>query len=286
VGLIYSKGLSRKALGSILEERERSPFDSARDLYERTAVARDALENLVKAGFLDPLSPTSDAGQGAAGRGVLLSEIRALPAKPHGRRMRSRGQGLGQEELPHPARRKDRKEFHEIRGPGFLPISAEGRERMEWEALGLNVFRHPLAPYRAALRELGVSSSAEILAKGHGKRVRAAGLLESLQRPPTRSGRPVYFLLIEDERGLLQCTIFSKTYERYGHVLHRSGAFLLEGRVEVDRRRGHSFLVERIEDLAEVIYGGAGRVPEPRAVSSSGAFVRAGRSLRRGRSAG
>ena len=81
-------------------------------------------------------------------------------------------------------------------------------------------------------------------------------------------------------------TIFSKTYERYGHVLHRSGAFLLEGRVEVDRRRGHSFLVERIEDLAEVIYGGAGRVPEPRAVSSSGAFVRAGRSLRRGRSAG
>ncbi len=278
VGLIYSRGLSRKALGSILEERERSPFDSIRDLYERTAVARDALGNLVKAGFLDPLSPSSDA----AGRGALLSEVGALPAKPHGRRTRSRGQ----EELPHPARRRDRREFHEIRGPGFLPISAEGRERMEWEALGLNVFRHPLAPYRAALRELGVSWSTEILAKGHGKRVRAAGLLESLQRPPTRSGRPVYFLLVEDEWGLLQCTIFSKTYERYGHILHRSGSFLLEGRVELDPRRGHSFLVERIGDLAAVISGGAGRVPEPRAVPSSGAFVRAGRSPRRGRRAG
>lgn len=96
----------------------------------------------------------------------------------------------------------------------------------------------------------------------------------------------MYFLLIEDERGLLQCTIFSKTYERYGHVLHRSGAFLVEGRVEVNRRTGHSFLVERIEDLSAVISGGAGRVPEPRAVPSSGAFVRAGRSSRRGRRAG
>jgi len=281
VGLIYSKGLSRKALDSIIEERERSPVDSPRDLYKRTAVARDALENLVKAGFLDSLSPTSDA----TGRGALLSEVSALPAKPHGRRMRSRSQGRGQEELPHPARRKDRREFHEIRGPGFLPISAEQREKMEWDALGLNVFRHPLAPYRAALRELGVSWSTEILAKGHGKRVRAAGLLESLQRPPTRSGRPVYFLLVEDERGLLQCTIFSKTYDRYGHVLHRSGAFLLEGRVEVDRRRGHSFLVERIEDLSAAI-SASGRVPEPRAVPSSGAFLRAGRSPRRGRRAG
>lgn len=279
VGLIYSKGLSRKALTSILEERARSPFDSLRDLYERTAVARDALANLVKGGFLDPLSPTSDA----AGRGVLLSEVSSLPTKSYGRRMRN----AGQEQLPHPARRKDRRDFHEIRGPGtgFLPISAEARERMEWEALGLNVFRHPLAPYRAALRELGVSWSTEILAKAHGKRVRAAGLLESLQRPPTRSGRPVYFLLIEDEQGLLQCTIFSKTYERYGHILHRSGAFILEGRVEVDRRRGHSFLVERIADLAEVI-SGAEPVPEPRAVPSSGAFVRAGRSSRRGRRAG
>lgn len=95
----------------------------------------------------------------------------------------------------------------------------------------------------------------------------------------------MYFLLVEDERGLLQCTIFSKTYDRYGHVLHRSGAFLLEGRVQVDRRRGHSFLVERIADLAAVI-SRAGRLPEPRSVPSSGAFVRAGRSSRRGRRAG
>ena len=276
VGLAYTKGLSRKAVDSVLEERERGPFDTVQDLYRRTAVARDALESLVKGGFLDTLSPSGDVG----GRGALLSEARTLPKKPSDRR------GRGQEELPlpHPAWPKRRVGFHEIRGPGFLPISAEQREKMEWEALSLNVFHHPLSPYRDALCRLGVVPSVEILELPHG-RARAAGLLESLQRPPTKSGRPMYFLLIEDEAGLLQATIFERVYERYGHILHRSGAFLLEGKVETDRRRGHSYLVERVSDLAAVLSGE--RVPEPKAVPSNGAFVRAGRSSgRRRRRAG
>jgi DNA polymerase III alpha subunit len=85
----------------------------------------------------------------------------------------------------------------------------------------------------------------------------------------------VYFLLIEDESGLLQCTIFEAVYERHGHILHRSGAFLLEGRVEVDRRRGHSYLVERIADLRETLPGTG--MSAPRMVSGSGALLRAGR---------
>src|SRR3712207_9404864 len=79
---------------------------------------------------------------------------------------------------------------------------------MEWEVLGLNVSRHPLSPYRRALRSLGVTPSEEIRNLPHGTRVRAAGLIECLQCPPTRSGKPVWFLLVEDERGLLQATIF------------------------------------------------------------------------------
>ena len=144
---------------------------------------------------------------------------------------------------------------------------------MEWEALSLNVFRHPLSPYRGALKRLGVTPSQEILNFPHGMRARGAGLLEELQRPPTRSGRPVYFLLIEDEAGLLQATIFEGVYRHYGHILHRRGAFLLEGRVEQDYRRGFSFLVERISGLHEALANEAEtQVPEePRTVVYSGA---------------
>ena len=121
--------------------------------------------------------------------------------------------------------------------------------------------------------------SREILDLPHGTEVRATGLLESLQRPPTKSGRPVYFLLIEDEWGLLQATIFERVYARYGHLLHREGAFLLEGVVEHDIRRGFSFLVRRVEGLEDIL--ASGEVPAPRAASSSGAFLRAGRRSRR-----
>src|SRR3712207_8123336 len=83
----------------------------------------------------------------------------------------------------------------------LFPYTTLFRSTMEWESLSLNVFRHPLSPHRGALRELGVTPSSEILDLPHGTRARVAGLLESLQRPPTKSGRPVYFLLIEDEAG-------------------------------------------------------------------------------------
>lgn len=100
-----------------------------------------------------------------------------------------------------------------------------------------------------------------------------------MQRPPTRSGRPVCFLMIEDEQGLLQTTIFRPTYERNGHILHQKSAYLLEGRVEQDDRRGFSFLVQRIEDLGPLLLGQ--EIPAASAVPASGAFIRAGRRSRR-----
>ena len=274
MGLRYARHVTNAALDSVLEARQERPFASVADLYRRTCVERDGPESMIRAGFLDALP-----GGARGGRTRLLAETAGLPAK--GRK----GQKAQEElPLPHPATwwavREDLPEE-------YLPPTAGRAERMEWEALALNVRRHPLAgdAERAALRDLGVRPSAEILSMPHGARARAAGLLESLQRPPTRSGRPVYFLLIEDERGLPQCTIFGEVYGRDGHLLHRSGAFLLDGRVEVDPRRGHSFLVEGIRDLGEAL-SGQEEVPSPRTAASSGALVKAQRGPRRGRRAG
>lgn len=63
----------------------------------------------------------------------------------------------------------------------------------------------------------------------------------------------MHFLLTEDESGLLQSTIFERCYRRFGHVLYETGAYLLEGRVEQDERRGFSFLVERVAPLVGAI---------------------------------
>ena len=264
VGLRYCKGLSEMAISSIVSGRRGRPFVSVADLYGRTAVERDSLENLVRGGFLDGLP-------GGENRARLLDEAKTLPKK-HRR--------AGQPEIPleHPASWWVSRERKSIE---HLPIAETARERMEWEVLGLNVIRHPLLPYRAALGELGVVSSEEIRGLPHGTRARAAGLIECLQSPPTKGGHRVYFLLVEDESGLLQATLFRSAYRRCGDLLHREGAFLLEGKVERTAARGFAFLVDRVRGLREALAGST--VPTPRVTPSPGAFLRAGR---RGRKAG
>lgn len=75
-----------------------------------------------------------------------------------------------------------------------------------------------------------------------------------MQAPPTRSGALVHFLLTENGSGLLQSTIFERLFRRSGHVLYQTSAYLLDGRVEHDPRRGFSFVVQRIGALDEALH--------------------------------
>lgn len=263
VGLSYCKGLSERAVSSIVSERCKRPFSSVADLYQRSRVERNSLENLIKGGFLDALANRGDD------RTRLLGEVEVLPKKQSHERQ-------PEIPLPHPGSWWTARENRNVE---HLPLTETQRERAEWEVLGLNVHRHPLYPYREALGKLGVTQSDTLKGLLHGTRARAAGLIECLQCPPTKSGKPVWFLLIEDEQGLLQATIFRNVYQRCGDVLHQRGAFLLEGRVENTPEKGFSFLVESIRDLREALAGA--RVLAPRAVPASGAFLRAGRRGRR-----
>src|ERR687893_2697045 len=72
VGLRYCKGLSERVVSSIVAGRRKKPFVSVADLYGRTAVERDALENLIRGGYLDSLA-------GESGRSQLLGEGATLP---------------------------------------------------------------------------------------------------------------------------------------------------------------------------------------------------------------
>jgi error-prone DNA polymerase len=263
VGLSYCKGLSERAISSIVAERCKRPFSSVADLYQRSRVERNAVENLIKGGFLDALANRE------GDRTRLLGEVEGLPKK------RSH-EHQPEIPLPHPGSWWTARENRNVE---HLPLTETQRERSAWEVLGLNVHRHPLSPYSKALGKLGITQSEALKGLPHGTRARAAGLLECLQCPPTKSGKPVWFLLIEDEQGLLQATIFRSVYQRCGDVLHQRGAFLLEGRVENTPEKGFSFLVESIRDLREALAGA--RVLAPRAVPASGAFLRAGRRGRR-----
>ncbi|MGF1473138.1 MAG: hypothetical protein ACFB50_15550, partial [Rubrobacteraceae bacterium] len=275
-GLSYCRGLSEKAIKSILYEREKKPFAGIEDLYQRTLVERDALENLIRAGFLDFCGAEDSGSRG--NRRELLARTRSLPAKRRRRKRES------QPELPHPGNWWLHREGRDADSVSVLPSPLSELERWESAALGLDLRRQPLDAYDEVLGGLGVTPARDLRSLPHGTRAVAAGVLECLQAPPTRSGALVHFLLTEDPSGLLQSTIFEHTYRRYGHVLYESAAYLLNGRVEQDRRRGFSFVVEYVEDLGSLLPGRRnGKVASaPPAVSARGAVGQPHERKRRG----
>lgn len=58
-----------------------------------------------------------------------------------------------------------------------------------------------------------------------------AGLVIRPHRPPTRSGRTVVFLTLEDEYGLVDVTVFEDVYRKYGRVLYSEPLLLVTGTI-------------------------------------------------------
>lgn len=266
VGLCYCKGLSGSSIEATLAERELRNFASVADLYHRTPVDTRALTNLVKAGFLDEIG----AGLNGGRRDLLQSAAR-LPGKRRSEAQRelSSSASSGVASAMDAGWWTERPRECRI---ASLPFPPGEQARMQREALSLDVEEHPLRPYRESLKELKVTPARKVREMPAGSRVRAAGIMECLQSPPTKSGRAVYFLLLEDESGLLQATIFSDVHSVYGHHLYRAGSFLLEGLVEQDEKRGFSFVVQSIDDLGPYLSTPVGTEP---GVSGAGAMLRA-----------
>ncbi|UCC67602.1 MAG: DNA polymerase III subunit alpha, partial [Armatimonadota bacterium] len=229
VGLAQVRGLSAAGLEAILDARDHGgAFHSLRDFCARTGLARPMIENLIRAGAFDSLCRS---------RRALLWELNETCATES--RRRDRVQHLnGQLALPTPfssSRRGD-----PLRSPAvFLPPPTEREETASELAMtGVSVKRHPLYFSREKLRAMRVISRAQLDPLPDGKRVRVAGIVIARQRPPTRSGRTVIFVTLEDETGLIEITVFERIYQQWGKVIFSSSALIVDGVLQKRGRYG------------------------------------------------
>ncbi|HYG60665.1 MAG TPA: hypothetical protein VD902_21535, partial [Symbiobacteriaceae bacterium] len=80
--------------------------------------------------------------------------------------------------------------------------------------------------------------------------VKVAGVPVCPHRPPTKSGKVVVFMMLEDETGLVDVTIFEDVYQRYGHLIFTDPRPPLAALGRVERRGGHvSVTVNRLRAL-------------------------------------
>jgi DNA polymerase III alpha subunit len=118
------------------------------------------------------------------------------------------------------------------------------------EAGSMSVFcrTHPLAVLRRELGEQGVVKARQLRSIPSGKTVRVSGLLVIVHTPPTKSGKRVMFLTLEDESGMFDAVVFSKVQKVFARVIYTSELLTVEGKLQRQGRNGLSIsiIVEKV----------------------------------------
>lgn len=220
IGLKQVKGMSDAAIQSILRARRERAFTSIFDFCKRVSIDRDILKNLVLCGAFDSLHKNR------------REALWYLPqAVSHGK---YNGSLITDCELPGSGREiEDFTDFEKV--------------LYEYSILGLSHECHPMEFIKPLLPKSTLSTS-EVKEGKDKEAVAVAGLVIRPHRPPTRSGRTVAFLSLEDGEGLVDITVFERVYQEYGHLLFSKPILLIHGTVS-RRGKGVSVIANKVFEL-------------------------------------
>ena len=247
--------------------RAAAPYSGIADLASRSGAGRDGLERLAWAGALDEIAVGVEEAGG--GRREALWQVGVAP--------NARGAGEGAQlalpmEPPEP--------------PALAPLGGWEAMIADYRSTGMTLGEHPLAMMRPGL-DPGILRSTDLAAVADGSEVEVAGMVVARQRPETAKG--IVFMLLEDERGVVNLIVPPPVYERHRAVVRASPLARAKGRLE--RREGVvNILVSEIlnldrqvpksphPDVENPALGGERRARRERAVAELRAVAPAGHS--------
>ncbi len=216
-GLDAVAELTRKTRERILTERAKAPFRDYFDFMQRVQPRQKEAEHLIKCGALRSLESSEP---------LLL-----IQNKVYFQNRRNRN--LTTSMLYH---------------VNLAPYKTAQRIVQEMKLLDFAVSDHPLALFQRQIDWEAVVPSTE-LEQHCGRRVQFAGWLVTSRRITTQNGEFMKFLTLEDFWGLCEAVLFSRVYQKYGHLIQSKGPYLLRGVVQ-SRMPGEANLI--VEELAVV----------------------------------
>lgn len=107
---------------------------------------------------------------------------------------------------------------------------------------------HPLSVLRPALAAQGVVTVRDLRNIPSGRRIMVTGILVIVHTPPTRSGKRVMFITMEDETGLIDLVLFPKAQAHAARPILTGEVVTVEGILQRQGRRGLSMsvVIERV----------------------------------------
>jgi DNA polymerase-3 subunit alpha len=151
------------------------------------------------------------------------------------------------------------------------PASAAEKLQWEKELLGLFVSGHPLTACQKSVskKTVPILKILQELTKTEdqpgfpmnvpdklfkkimpGTRVKICGLISQIKKIITKSGRPMFFLKIQDLTGEIEAIIFPNSAEQHAHVLQENKIVIVSGRVDF-KDDCPKMIVEGIEEIIE-----------------------------------
>ena len=260
-GLAAIKNVGEAAMQSILKARSaEGPFKTLDDFCVRVdlrLVNRRVVESLIKAGAFDSLGLTRAH--------LLATTDTALESGQRQQRDRAEGQGSFFDMMPAVAPARP------VAPTEITPEwEADQRLAFEKEVLGFYISGHPLARYRDVVEPLGVTTTNDLAAKGHGARVVLFGHANGLKETSTKGGNRMAFFTLEDMEGTVDITVFPEPFKTAAACLRSGEAVLVRGRVD-DGDKGRVVLAEDVRLLEQALAESAGSRPKNGAVSEPNA---------------
>lgn len=238
-GLGAIKNVGQGAVEAILAGRGTQPFESLVDLARRVDlrhVGKRPLEYLTKAGALDALGSRHAVLE-------VLDQIVAMSAAHF------QAKDVGQLTFF---------EGGASAGPEIVLAAKEEpeafrRERLNWERelIGLYVSDHPLNPMMAELTAVVTHFSSQLSVVEGDERVRVAGLVKTYRSFPTKKGKMMAFVTIEDPQGVIDLVVFPSAWEKFQGLVVMEKLIMVEGRMDSQNGEG-KILVDKIDNKLNV----------------------------------
>jgi error-prone DNA polymerase len=240
LGLHLVRGIGETEGEALDAERANGgPFRSLTDLVARTELPEEVVERLIRAGATDSLGQP---------RREALWQLREVAGATRGR---SDGRSVGS--------RKAQGRPLDLRlpptpAPPLPPPSELERLGDAYAILSLDARRQVMELYRPALDALGALTLAALAERSPG-RVAIGGLVVTRQHPMTARG--TVFLALEDETGMVNVTLWPRTWGRLRGVVRRHALLYVEGELQVESNV-INLVARRIAPLVEACRGRGG----------------------------
>ncbi len=245
-GLAMVKHVGEAAIEAILAARAQQPerrfqsFEHFCETVDWSMVNRRAVESLIKCGALDCLGD----------RKILLAQLDgAIQAAQARQKALKRGQMdlfsvVGAEQLaPLQFARPD------VEPPDIPQRTLLGWER---ELLGVYLSAHPLDEFLPLVRERGIVQIAELDEESVGQTVELLVLVSSFRKLPTRTGRIMAVLQVEDRSGTIEVVVFPDLYEAHRDLISDEAVLAIQAKVE-ERNDELQLVAQAIQDPREIL---------------------------------